>query len=266
MIHAVRAEWMKLTQRGALLGGAGVMIGAMTLATLLTLGSVLPAPPPGVPPPPAMRPSVEQIETPEGLLAIFGILVHVVGIVSAVIFAQSVGGEYANGTLKSMLTREPRRLVLLFAKIVALSGFIAIAMFVAFIPMFGGSNHLAGAKGLDISAWTSAEGLSASFGGLARLWVAALVQGLLGLALAIVFRSAALAVGVGIGYIIALEPLLIGAWNESATWLPGPVLTAFTSGGTETIAMGTASLLIGVYVVILAAVASAILVKRDVTT
>lgn len=263
MIHAIKAEWMKLMRRGMMLGGAGVLVAFMTLATLLTLQSALPEPPMGVSAP-GMRPTLVQIEAFDGLLSIFGILVHLVGIVSAVIFAQSIGSEYSNGTLKVMLTREPRRLVLLFAKVLAISGFIAAAIFVAFIVLFGASNHMADAKGYDISAWTSPEGWSASLGGLARLWVAALVQGLIGLALGVLFRSPAPAVGVGIGYIFAIEPLIIGAWSEGTKWLPGPVLTAFTKGGTADVPMLAASALVALYSLALVAVASVIIQRRDV--
>lgn len=263
MIHAIKAEWMKLTRRGMILGGAGVMVGFMTLATLLTLQSALPEPPTGVAGP-VMRPTLAQIEASDGLLSIFGILVHIVGIVSAVIFAQSIGSEYSNGTLKVMLTREPRRLVLLSAKILAISGFIAAAIFVAFIVLFGASNHMADAKEYDISAWMSSEGWSASLGGLARLWVAALVQGLIGLTLGVLFRSPAPAVGVGIGYIFALEPLIIGSWSEAAKWLPGPVLTAFTKGGTADVPILMASALVALYSLALIAVAGVIIQRRDV--
>lgn len=253
---------MKLTRRGMILGGAGVLVAFMTIATLLTLQSALPAPPTGATP--GLRPTLAQIEASDGLLSIFGILVHIVGIVSAVVFAQSIGNEYSNGTLKVILTREPRRLVLLFAKILAISGFIAAAILVGFIMLFGASNHMADAKGYDISAWTSPEGWSSSLGGLARLWVAAVVQGLIGLTLGILFRSPAPAVGVGVGYIFLVEPLIIGAWSEAAKWLPGPVLTAFTKGGTADLPILTASALVVLYTAALVIVGSAIIQRRDV--
>jgi ABC-type transport system involved in multi-copper enzyme maturation permease subunit len=211
-----------------------------------------------------MRPTIEQLAAPDGLLALFGVFVHIVGIVSAVLFAQSIGSEYTYGTLKIMLTREPRRLVLLFAKIAALAGFLALAMLAAFLVMFGVTNHLAGAKGIDVSAWMTSEGASYWLGGLGRLWIAAVVQGVIGFTLGVAIRAPAPAVGIGIGYIIAIEPLVISAWSDGVNWLPGPVLIALVKGGTAALPLASAAALVAAYTVILVSVASVIFARRDV--
>lgn len=264
-MHAVKAEWTKLMRPGMLLGGAGLLVGLMTFATAMIVVSALPEPPVDAMAPPGMRPTEEQLESSEGALLIFGILVHIVGVVSAVIFAQGIGAEYSNATLKTMLTREPRRLVFLAGKVVATATFIGAAMLVGMVVVLGAGGHVASSQGLDLSGWLTDGAWTTTLGGLARLFVAALVQGFIGLALGLLLRAPGPAVGAAAGYVLAVEPLIMNAWSASAEWLPGPVLTAFTRGGTEAISLATATALVALYAAILLAVGGAVIARRDVT-
>lgn len=263
MRHAARAEWTKLLRRSMVLGAGGALLGAILLVLLLTLRAVTGGSTPGGPAP-GMRPTIGTLEASDGILLVYGILVHVVGLVAAVVFAQSMGGEYAHGTLRVALTREPRRLVFLGGKVVALAAFLGVGLVVTIVPALGIAGHVGQALGVDLGAWLTGPGLAATASGLGRLWITGVVQGFLGLTLGLVLRAPAPAVGASAGYLLAIEPLVLQAWSGGAEWLPGPVLAAFARGGTPILPFGEAALLVVVYTAALLVVSGAVFARRDV--
>src|SRR5439155_13169739 len=68
----------------------------------------------------------------DGFTGVFQFAAGLLGVVSLVLFAQAIGSEYREGTLKGLLSREPRRLVLLAAKLVAMAAFLAVGVVAAF--------------------------------------------------------------------------------------------------------------------------------------
>lgn len=260
---ALRAEWAKLMRWGTLVGGAGAVVGVACLATLLVFVSAK-----AVAPADAGRfggITIAQLEAPDGLVQAMGFATVLVGAVSLVLFAQSVAGEYGHGTLKAILAREPRRLVVLAAKVVALALFLAVAVAAAFAAMAGVASLVAAARGIDTSRWWSGDGLGSAFPALLRLWVASLVRGLIGLTLGLAFRSAAPAIGIGLAYSIVGENLLLLAWSDGRNWLPGQVLVAFAQGGTASLSLAAASGLVAAYAALLCVASGWTFARRDVS-
>ena len=72
------------------------------------------------------------------------------------------------------------------------------------------------------------------------LYLALLVWGTLGLALAVLTRSAGIAIGVGVGWVLLLESVIAAALDDVADWMPGATIGALAAGGTD--AMATAEL------------------------
>src|SRR5204862_28137 len=75
-----------------------------------------------------LSPSLATLSTAAGLVQGLTIAGNFIGLISLVLFAQVIGGEYREGTLKVLLSHEPRRVHLLFGKLLALAGFVAVAV------------------------------------------------------------------------------------------------------------------------------------------
>jgi hypothetical protein len=87
----------------------------------------------------------------------------------------------------------------------------------------------------------------------------------LGLALATVTRSAAVAISIGVGYVLLLEGVLTSVLDSVADVLPGAVLTALAQGGTSSLSQSDA-LALGLLYAAVALIASVVVVqRRDVT-
>jgi ABC-2 type transport system permease protein len=264
VIHAFRAEWAKLLRRGALLGGAGILVALSMLAVLLVFSAAKTTPPADAA---ANRPggiTISQLEGADGLVQALGFASLLMGAVSMVFFALNASNEYAHGTLKLVLSREPRRLVVLAGKFLALCLFLTLSVLLAFAGLTLVASTVASARGMDTSAWWTSTGIGDTMAGLGRLVVACIVRGVIGFTLGLLFRSAAPAIGIGLAYTIIAENLILLAWSDGRNWLPGQVLTAFTQGGTATLSLAAAAGLVALYAIALLAVAGATFHRRDV--
>lgn len=264
MIHAFRAEWGKLLRRGAILGGTGTLVLVSMLAMLLVFANAK-----AVAPADAVngRPggaTIGQLEAEDGLVKALGFASLLMGAVSMVFFAVNATNEYSHGTLKVILTREPRRLVVLAGKFLAIALFIALSVLIAFVGLTLVASTVAANRGMDTSAWWTSAGIADTLGGLGRLIVACIARGVIGFTLGILLRSAAPAVGIGLGYTLIAENLILVAWNDGKNWLPGQVLVAFTQGGTTTLSLGAASGLLALYTLVFLVAAGTVFARRDV--
>ena len=123
---------------------------------------------------------------------------------------------------------------------------------------------MVGAGGVSTSAWgTDAPSVIAAAWG--RAYLAQIVWGIIGLSIAVVSRSAMVAVAVGVGYVLVVESLVEMVSDAPSDWLLGTTLNALASGGTASVSFVT-SLTIGVgYAIVGLALAGAVLTRRDVT-
>lgn len=94
---------------------------------------------------------------------------------------------------------------------------------------------------------------------------ALLVWGVLGLALATVTRSAAVAISVGVGYVLLLEPVIESVAGAVADRLPGSTLAALAGGGSDALSYPAALGLGVAYTLVAVGVALAVFLRRDVT-
>src|SRR5438067_12619359 len=120
MLRALRSEWYKLWRRGMVIGIIGSMAAIAILAVVLVFANAhAPAPPspaggPGGGPRERGLPTTDDLAK-NGFTSVFQFAAGLLGVISLVLFAQAIGSEYRDGTLKVLLSREPRRLVLLAA-------------------------------------------------------------------------------------------------------------------------------------------------------
>jgi ABC-type transport system involved in multi-copper enzyme maturation permease subunit len=253
--RAFRSEWFKIRRPGVLLAGLGAMVAFSVLAVILTVtradsgrGSV----------------SVATLSQPDGFASILQRGSDFLGIFALGVLAVATAQEYSNGTLRSLLVREPRRLRLLagktLANLVYICGSVVVGGLIALVVALA----VAPSKGIVTSAWLGA-GLGSTVSVIGNLALAAAGFGVFGALLALVVRNPAPAVIAGVVWILPVENLLSRAWPNVGHWLPGQQLVAIVAGGNN-ISGYTWALALGLSLVAAAAAASGALFRlRDVS-
>lgn len=231
------AEFFKIRKRPATWVLALIWMVIIAFSYFSTYAFIANAPPPGeVDPPPgeeAPPPEVqEQLQAeeeafneafleslyPENLVAnmFSGGLFSVGGALALILGALAIGSEYGWGTLKTALTQRPGRLRVLFGKLLAfalvLAAFVLLGFAVAALCGF----VIARLEDAAV-AWPSAMTFAKGLGAGALIFA---VWGMLGFALAALFRGTALAIGLGLAWVLAVENLisgLAGPNNDSET-------------------------------------------------
>ena len=121
--------------------------------------------------------------------------------IALILGALAAGSEYGWGTLKMVLSQRPGRLGAFFAKMLALATLLALFVVLALVASLVCSLFVAGLQGATIN-WPSLAGLLEALGAggiILFVWAA------LGVLLATLFRSTALAIGLGLFYALAFE-------------------------------------------------------------
>jgi ABC-2 type transport system permease protein len=128
------------------------------------------------------------------------------GTLALILGALTVGSEYGWGTLKTILSQRPGRLGAFFAKMLALAAVLVLSVLLAFVAGAFCSFVVAGLQGAPLDLPPLVDLLEALGAGalILAVWAA------LGAFLATLFRSTALAIGLGLFYALALEGLVFG--------------------------------------------------------
>ncbi len=143
-----------------------------------------------------------------------GALAGTGGALALILGALAMGSEFRWGTLKTIVTQGPSRLVLGGGKLIALAVALSAFTMISFLVAFGCSMVIAALEGMPVvlpSAGTVVAGLGAG-------WLLMSVWGSLGFLLATALRGTGLAVGLGLVYQLVIESLLVTA-------VPWPVRT-----------------------------------------
>jgi ABC-2 type transport system permease protein len=273
-MRAFASEWVKLSRRTTLLGFGGAMVGFSLLFTILAFVN-------------AGGGNVDLdggqseafvtaalLSLPEGSVFAVTNVSGFLGIIALTLFASNLAGEFTKGTIRMLFVTEPNRLKVLAGKVAALASFIAVGVAATLAVSIAAGAALAPPAGVDTSSWWIVEGLSAS--GSAYLTGAALVPALIGAAIAVVTRSAAIAISVGVAWFILAEALIGTFWDSLSQWGPSAVTNALAVGGAggaglmggaaPVITYLTAALLALGYDVLATAITATVLARRDVTS
>jgi ABC-2 type transport system permease protein len=258
MLRAFRSEWIKLRRRSILVGGlsmtvlagAGVAFGIIRVATSHRRDAVL---------------ELLVLRSGDGLVAALIRVSDFIVVIPLVIVAAAVAGEYAQGTLRNLLVREPGRTRLLLGKFMALLVYCLIASTVALGVGALIALQVAPHEGIDTSPWTTPDALHnllSLWGNLLLSTTAWCVLGLLG---ATVFRSPAAAVGVSLVFLLVVENLVIAIWTEAPQWLFVTLNQAIIAGGNTNSDYARALGLVGLYCACAVVVSSVVFRRRDVS-
>lgn len=265
MTRSFRSEWIKLLRPGVLFSVIGPIVGFTVLATFLAF-LVTRTESDGEGPGRHLFGDISDLAEAGGLVAGFLSAAQFIGIIALVVLAWNVASEYGLGTLRVLLSHEPRRIRQLTGKVAAVALLVLIAVAAAFLVSCGLAFVLAPMKDVSTSAWTTSDGLLNAGERLANVGLASLGWGAAGIALGVGLRSSAGAIGAGILWAMPGETLIGGAWDGAGEWLPGQVFSAFAQGGTADVSYLQSGLLLLVYSVTFLAIGLLVFARRDVTS
>jgi ABC-2 type transport system permease protein len=265
MIRSLHAELLKLRRPSILYGAAGAMALTTLLTTaliILTAGAEPSAETTGGP---GLATSLNSLALAGGLTRGFTIAAGFLGLVVFVLFLTSMTGEYGQGTIRTLLTRQPNRVGLLAGKLAALLGFTAVALLAAEVLTTLASIPLAHLRGIPTGEWFTGAALSEAAGGYANALLTAGFYGGLGIALAVLVRSTPLALGIGIAWLGPLEHIIQLSWSDAARWFPGLLYDTVAVGGNDTTSYQRAVLLALAATAVALAAGTVSIARRDVT-
>ncbi len=264
MIAAFRSEWIKLGRRNFILGGFGAVIGIALVLTVLGILNA-DADPGSVGGPPGGFSGGVDLESAAGWMSGVGQAGSFIGIIALSLFAANIAAEFSTGSIRVLLTAQPRRMKVLGGKILALSAFVVLAVLYASIASAVAAFPLAAAQGIDNAAWTTAAAIGAGLSMYVNVTLAALVYGLFGIMLGMITRSSAISIAAGVAYFLLGETLLLQpVWDQAGQWLPAGVLGALIAGGTDTVAYSTALILAAGYGIVTWGIAAWVFQRRDI--
>lgn len=136
--------------------------------------------------------------------------------------------EFSTGMIRTTFSAVPRRLPVLWAKLIAFIVFVAPAIVLGVLAAFFLGMRILAANGASTVAWGD-EGVPRGVLGMAAYVVG---LGVIGLALGLMLRHVAMSIGVVLGAVIFIPALLTAllptGWDAVLKYLPSNAGTAFT--------------------------------------
>lgn len=226
MIGAARWTWITLRRPAILVPGVAAVVAfgiAVTVATFYTAGR-----------PGGSRLGAEPLYLQDmgaaGIPAdLVGRTLMITGAVALAVAAAHVGGAFTSGLVRTVFVRQPSRLRWLVGTWWALCGFTAALTVIGSVTVLLTAAIAATASGIDISAWLSASSLAAA--GVRTIGVAVALIGFTtaGVLLAVIVRSAVVAIGIGLAYGL-FEGLFAATLGEAGRYLPAQTLAVVSRG------------------------------------
>lgn len=281
LLASVRGEWLKLSRRPATW-----VLGLVLVALLLVLSygfvvlaiSVLSNQPAGRP---RAAVSAAQIHTLKANVGPAHFLLTTLGAFSGIGYGSAIvvilgvltyGSEYGWSTLKTVFTQRPGRLATFGGKLLSLAVVLVIYA-LAMLAVAAAASAVLGTVYGSGGSWPGVTEIVKAFG--ACLLLMALWSGL-GVLLAVLFKQAPLAIGLGIVYSIAIEGIIINilsldtSLKDIQRGFPGANGTALvnsfgSNAANALVGPSQATLVVAGYVIVFVLVAAVLLRARDVT-
>lgn len=263
MTRMFRAELLKLRRRRILIASA---LGALAFALVSSLAVLLSAESAGGGPSDERGgATLESLGGPGGATEAFSTGTSFVGILVLVLFIANFAGEFSQGTFRTLLMRQPRRVGLLAGKLAALLVFAAGVLALAELLSVVASLAFAPTQGIATGSWLSLDGLGEAASGYGTALLGVTAWATLGAALAVVVRSTPIALGIGIAWSGPIEHLTADFWGGAERWFPGLLLEELSSGGTPGVSFSRTVLVLAVFVAAAATAAALTFQRRDLT-
>ncbi len=264
MNRALHAELLKLRSRGTLVAIAAVAVMGMlasVLAFALADNTARPLDGPGE----GFAMTLARLAGPDGPSIGFAAGMTFVGLLVFVVFTANITSEYGQGTLRTLLLQQPRRVAWLAGKLTAMFMIMAMALLVALALSVATAVVMAQLRGVDTSQWWTAAAGRAAAASFLNAFLATTFFALTATALGVLTRSTVLALAIGIAWMLPIEHIIQQAWDGATRTFPGLVFDAVARGGLPDASYGPALALAAGYAGVAAALAVAGLTRRDVT-
>ena len=263
MFNAVRSEWIRIWRPTFRYGAIGTL--AVFAATIsYFIYSSLPDPGSAETRRPGAT-TTADLEQPGGMIYALGPISTITGVILLSLWALAAASDYDTGMIRVLVQAQPSRLKLLTAKLVALTGFTLIACTVTVLATAAVARPLARIYDVETAAWrvdAPVELLS----GASNFIVPTLVWGLIGLTIAVLTRSAGVAIGLGIGWLLVVENLIAITAPDLTDYLPGGTLSALAGGGTPDLEWSLALGLTTLYGIAATTISLVTFRNRDITS
>jgi hypothetical protein len=262
-----RSELIRIWRPAFFIGGFGVMAGFAALVSIFiytaakTGGATFP-PTAGQG---AGFATTGQIARPGGFLTALATVSRPAGVVLLALWAIAVASDYSTGLIRIVVQAYPNRLLLLAGKIAALGVFTLMASTITFLVVVFLARPLARLEGIQVDGWKT-DFVSHFFKGYFDFTVVAVVWGLIGLMLAVLTRSAAMAIGIGVGFLLVVESLITIVAPAAGKYLPGGTLNTLVAGGTAGLSWAASLGLVVLYGVIATFVSLVVFRARDIVS
>ena len=198
MIATIRAEWRKNRFRPAFL----VSLGVVAASTVFVYGIVwylATHPSPGN----QQGVSILTLYPDQFVNYVMGIGLLLGEAMAVVLGAVVAGSEYSWGTTKTMLTQRPGRLTNWSGRVVVFAAGLGV-MAVVLFAVGAASSVVVAAFQHHAITWPAALYIAE---GLGAVWLVFIANGAIGLALGVLIRHSAAALGIGLIYVLAVEVL-----------------------------------------------------------
>ena len=262
MIRVFLAEWRKLRRPTLFAGTLGIVFALSVLITsllFLLLDSE------GGNGPRGRVITRDTLALPSGLYLGFTNFAGLLGTIALSVFAAQTALEYTNGTLRNLLVRQPKRIVLLAGKYLSMCSFALLTVLVSAIGSIGISLILSGPKKINTDAWFTQDSFNLFYSNLGNVYLSAIAYGTIGMAVGIILRSPISSIAISLAWILILEGILSFTVDGLDKWLPGQLMSLISEDSTSDISYTYALIGSGVYLAIFGLISTWLFLKRDVS-
>jgi ABC-2 type transport system permease protein len=263
MSRIIRAELMRLLRRRTFVIAT---IGSMLFALVATLTVFASAKAVGTSNSRQGGTTLAKLAESGGGTQAFAVGASFAGFLVFVTFIAVVAAEFSGGTFRALLLRDPHRLRVIVGKVV---GLLIVAAGVAALTevfSFLASLVLAPTKDISTSAWFSFAGLRSAAHDFGTVFAGITGWAIFGSTLAVIFRSAPLALGAGFAWAGPFENIVVDSWSTGYRVFPGQVLASLIRGGTVELGFTRAAVTATLYAGVAVVGGLFLLSRRDVTS
>jgi hypothetical protein len=204
-----------------------------------------------------------------------------IGIFALIVGVLAQGSEYSWGPVKTAWIQLPGRVSIVLGQLTSLA-VLSLIMALGLVAVDSLASYLIGALDSQLSNWPSALDF---LKGIGAAWLILYLLAVLGFGLATLFKQSAMAIGLGLAYVLVIENLVFGLlgnlgdpWDQIQQWFPisnagylqdsfGKVNSAVTAS-IKSGAPATAThsvIVLGLWVIGIAVVSASLVRVRDVT-
>lgn len=261
MIRVVHAELIRLLRRRTMvIAGAGALLFAL-VATLTVFSTAREVVVPGG----RGGTTLAALAGGGGGTEAFAVAASFMGFLVFVTFIVLLAGEFSGGTFRALLLRNPHRLQVIAGKLAGILLVAAATAALAEAATFAMSLAVAPTQDISTAGWFSLKSVAAGLGDYATVFGGVIGWAVFGTTLAVIFRSAPLALGAGFAWAGPFENIVVDSWSAGYRFFPGQVLASLIQGGTAELGIGRAVATAAVYTAIAAGVTLTLVSRRDVT-